>query len=233
MTPTIRAAILSAALAAVPATAYSISPQRPMHVAVLGDSLAHGAGDEEGKGIAGRLEGELRSRGIDSVITTKLGATGATTRDFNAALSQPVHRESIARADAIVLSIGANDLRVALLGGRSSESPLDIVDQVLRDIGATVAELHLINPHARILLLGAYIPLPNQRAARFLEPLIAVWDMALMGQFADDPLVTVVRLSDIIDRPERLSSIDSFHPGAEAYQKTARRIAELLAADPS
>ena len=43
---------------------------------------------------------------------------------------------------------------------------------------------------------------------------------------------SVVRLSDILDRPERLSTLDSFHPGSEAYQKAARRIAGLLAADP-
>ncbi|MFN2239974.1 MAG: hypothetical protein ABR524_11330, partial [Thermoanaerobaculia bacterium] len=45
------------------------------------------------------------------------------------------------------------------------------------------------------------------------------------------PLVSVVRLSDILDRPERLSTLDSFHPGSEAYQQAARRIAGLLAAE--
>jgi lysophospholipase L1-like esterase len=55
----------------------------------------------------------------------------------------------------------------------------------------------------------------------------------LATRYASNPRVAVVRLSDIVNRPDRLSTIDSFHPGGEAYQETARRIADLLAARPS
>ena len=231
MTSSLRIAVLAAGLA-VSAMASPAPEPRQIHVAVVGDSLAYGAGDEEKKGIAGRLEAELRALGIDSVVTTKLGTTGATTRDFGFVLSQPKTRSELASADAFVLSIGANDLREAFLGGRAFGSPIDIVDKVLRDIAGTVADLHRINPRARVLLLGGYTPIPEERVALFLEPIIALWDAALILQFVDDPLVSVVRLSDILDRPERLSTLDSFHPGSEAYQKAARRIAGLLAADP-
>jgi lysophospholipase L1-like esterase len=230
MPPSIRIALLAAVLA-VSAMASPPPEPRRIHVAVVGDSLAYGAGDEEEKGIAGRLEAELRVLGIDSVVTTKLGTTGATTRDFGFVLRQPKTRAELAGADAFVLSIGANDLREAFLGGRAFGSPIDIVDQVLRDIAGSVDELHRINPRARILLLGGYTPIRQERVAIFLEPIIALWDAALMVQFVDDPLVSVVRLSDILDRPERLSTLDSFHPGSEAYQEAARRIAGLLAAD--
>lgn len=230
MPPSIRIAVLTAVLAVSVMASPAPEPRR-IHVAVVGDSLAYGAGDEEEKGIAGRLEAELEALGIDSVVTTKLGATGATTRDFGFVLRQPKTRSELASADAFVLSIGANDLREAFLGGGALRSPIDVVDRVLRDIAATVAELHRINPRARVLLLGGYTPIPEERVALFLEPIIALWDAALMVQFVDDPLVSVVRLSDILDRPERLSTIDSFHPGSEAYQEAARRIAGLLAAD--
>lgn len=230
MPPSIRIAVLATVLA-VSAMASPSPELRQFHVAVVGDSLAYGAGDEEEKGIAGRLEAELRALGIDSVVTTKIGTTGATTRDFGFVLRQPKTRSELAVADAFVLSIGANDLREAVLGGRAFGSPIDIVDKVLRDIAGTVDELHRINPGARILLLGGYTPIAEERVAMFLEPIIALWDAALMVQFVDDPLVSVVRLSDILDRPERLSTLDSFHPGSEAYQAAARRIAGLLAAD--
>ncbi|HVS30791.1 MAG TPA: GDSL-type esterase/lipase family protein [Thermoanaerobaculia bacterium] len=225
MTPSIRAVILAAALTA-PLTAYPAP--REFHVAVVGDSLAQGAGDESGQGIAGRLEPELRSRGVDSVVTVNFGANGATTSDIAARLRQPATRVALARANAIVLSAGANDLRRSVTGEQPLRSPLVIVDQVLRNIAGIVAELHRINPEAHILILGAYNPVPHQRAAAVLQPLITIWDVALVVQFADDPLVSIVRLSDIVDRPERLSTLDSFHPGGEAYQETARRIAELL-----
>lgn len=204
---------------------------REVHVAMLGDSLAYGSGDEAGKGIGGRLEPELRSRGVTSVVTTNLGVNGATTADVAARLQNGETRAALAHADAIVLSMGANDVRQALRPSGSSRAPLDLIEQVLRNLEATVAELHRINPSARVLILGAYAPVPHERTAMLLEPLIAFWDATVLARFADDPLVEVVRLSDIVSGPERLSTIDSFHPGGEAYQQTAARIAELLSRD--
>lgn len=224
MNPLARTAILASLLAV---SAFAVTPSRQVHVAFVGDSLAYGAGDEEGKGIAGRLETELRGRGVGAK-TTNLGATGATTRDLAATLQDAKARADLAGADAIVLSAGANDLRRAFASGDPMLTPFDIVGQVLDDIGATVAELHRINPKAKILILGAYVPVAQEKIAVLLEPIAALWDTALMAQFLDDPLVSVVRMSDIVNRPERLSTVDSFHPGGEAYQEMARRIAVLL-----
>ena len=211
------------------ATVAVSAPPKEMHVALIGDSLAYGAGDESGKGIAGRLEPELRLRGINSLVTTNLGVTGATTGDVAAALRRPATRKAVSSADAIVVSVGANDLRATLLGEQPMQSPLLLVDEVLRNIDGIVGEVRQLNPEAQILVLGAYSPIANERAAVLLEPFIAIWDAALMAQFADDPRVSVVRLSDIVNHPGRLSKLDSFHPGGEAYQETAKRIAELLA----
>lgn len=210
----------SAALQAKPAV-------RSLHVALVGDSLAYGAGDEEGKGLAGRLQPELQSRGVTSVVTTNLGRNGATTSEVGAKLRDAATRKQLANADAIVLSMGANDLREPLTAG-FTESPLTLIEQVLGNIRAAVSDLRQLNPEARILILGAYTPLPEERVALFLEPLVTLWDSALAAQFADDPRVAIVRMSDIVDRPERLSPLDSFHPGGEAYQKAAARIAEML-----
>ena len=212
--------VASAAMQAKPAV-------RSLHVALLGDSLAYGEGDEEGKGLAGRLQPELRGRGFDSVITTNLGKTGATTTEVGAKLREALTQKQLADADAIVLSMGANDVR-EMLSGNGIESPFTLIDRVLGNIRGAVTQLRQLNPDAQILILGAYAPLPEERVALFLEPLVAMWDAALAAQFADDARVAIVRMSDIVDRPGRLSPLDSFHPGGEAYQKTAARIAEML-----
>lgn len=225
MTTPRRIAVLTVLLALV-VPAYSAPGE--MHVTLLGDSLAFGAGDETGKGIGGRIEPELRSRGVKSIVTTNLGVTGATTSDLAAELRKPAARAAIARADAIVISIGANDLRSTLLGEQPMRSPVVIADEVLANIEAIVGEVRRVNQKSRILILGAYAPVANERASAFLEPLVAIWDAALTARFIEDPLVSIVRLSDIVDRPERLSRKDSFHPAGEAYQETARRIAEVL-----
>src|SRR5690242_13907794 len=81
-----------------------------LHVVAIGDSLAYGTGDGRGGGIARRLEHELEVRGVRSVDTVNLGVNGAQTSDLLAKLRTKRTREAIAAADAVVLSIGANDL---------------------------------------------------------------------------------------------------------------------------
>src|SRR5438128_1690114 len=78
-------------------------PHTSIHVVILGDSLAYGAGDETGKGIGGRLDPAVFS-------TLNLGVNGAQTSDLIGKLGQQRFRDRIADADAIILSIGANDL---------------------------------------------------------------------------------------------------------------------------
>ena len=63
----------------------NFSIHEPIRVVTLGDSLAYGAGDEQREGIAGRLEDELRRRGITSEVTNH-GVNGAQTADLLARL---------------------------------------------------------------------------------------------------------------------------------------------------
>ena len=199
-----------------------------LHVVSLGDSLAYGAGDESGEGIAGRLEDELRARGVRDVDTVNLGVNGAGTADLIARLRQQRVRDEIARADAIVLSIGANDLfRSQHSREEILRAPLPVAERILGRIATIVAELHEINPRARVLLLGGYNPVPRHEWAPTINQYLGLWDAALAARFESDPRVAVVQMSDIVTA-QRLSRHDSFHPGADAYRDAASRIAALL-----
>jgi len=199
-----------------------------LHVVALGDSLAYGAGDESGEGIAGRLEDELRARGVDAVETVNLGVNGAQTGDVLSRLKQERVRKQLAKADAIVLSIGANDL---FRSGQSREdilrAPFEVAERILGRIESIVAELHRINPEARVLLLGGYNPVPRHQYAPLINQYLGLWDTALAGRFEPDTRVAVVKMNDIVT-PQRLSRYDSFHPGAAAYREAAKRIAAML-----
>ena len=199
-----------------------------LHVVAIGDSLAYGAGDESGAGIAGRLEDELHARGIRDVDTVNLGVNGAQTGDLLTRLRQKRVREHIARADAIVLSIGANDLfRTPHSREEILRAPLAVAERILGRIVTIVAELHEINPRARILLLGGYNPVPRHEWASTINQYLGMWDSALAAQFGSDPRVSVVKMSDIVTA-QRLSRYDSFHPGQDAYREAAKRIAGML-----
>jgi len=199
-----------------------------LHVVSLGDSLAYGAGDESGKGIAGRLETELEAHGIAEVETVNLGVNGAQTTDVLSRLRQKRVREEIARADAIVLSIGANDLfRNPHSREETLRAPLAVAERILGRIETIVADLHAINPRARVLVLGGYNPVPRHEWASTINQMLGVWDAALVARFEHDRRVAVVKMSDLVTA-QRLSRYDSFHPGGEAYREAAKRIAGML-----
>lgn len=199
-----------------------------IRVVAIGDSLAYGTGDESGEGIAGRLEDELRTRGITSVETQNLGVNGAQTADLITRLKQERTRKAVADADAIVLSIGANDLfRTPGAREETLQNPLAVASRILTRLESIVAELHRLAPKARILILGGYNPVPNHPYASMINQYLGLWDSTISDRFARDPLVTIVKLSDIVS-PKRLSRLDHFHPGGEAYGAAAKRIAEII-----
>ncbi len=208
--------------------ATSAAGRTGIHVVSLGDSLAYGAGDESGKGIAGRLESELRAHGIADVETVNLGVNGAQTSDLMSRLKQKRVRDEIARVDAIVLSIGANDLfRTPHSREETLRAPLAVAERILGRIETIVADLHTINPRARVLVLGGYNPVPRHEWASTINQMLGVWDAALAARFEPDQRVAVVKMSDIVTA-QRLSRYDSFHPGADAYREAAKRIAGML-----
>jgi lysophospholipase L1-like esterase len=199
-----------------------------LHVVAIGDSLAYGAGDERGGGIARRLEEELEARGVRDVETVNLGVNGAQTDDLLARLRTKRTRDAIVAADAVVLSIGANDLfRSSHSRQEILRAPFEAAERILGRIETIVAQIHEINPRARVLLLGGYNPVPTHEWASLIDQYLVMWDDALAARFEEDRRVEIVAMRDIVTA-QRLSRYDNFHPGAAAYDEAAKRIAAML-----
>jgi lysophospholipase L1-like esterase len=199
-----------------------------LHVVTLGDSLAYGAGDESGEGITGRLEEELRGRGVSSVDAVNLGVNGAQTGDVLSRLKQARVKKALENADAVVLSIGANDLfRSSHSREEILRAPEAVAARILDRIETIVREIHRIQPEARVLVLGGYNPVPRHEWAALINQYLGMWDEVLAARFANDSRVAVVKMADIVT-PQRLSRYDSFHPGSAAYREAAKRIAAML-----
>ena len=183
-----------------------------MKIAIIGDSLAAGTGDENDGGIAGRLPREM-----PSAETINLGVSGAVTADLMRRLKQANVRSAVQSADAIVLSIGANDLfRMPGVRDRALQNPLAVGNEILDRIR-----------DAHIYLLGGYNPVPDHPLASLIDIFLAQWDEMLARRFDHDPRVSVLQTSDIVIG-KNLSRYDRFHPGSPAYAAMARRIAEMI-----
>ena len=196
-------------------------PPRIEHsrVVVLGDSVAHGAGDEHGFGIAGWLSRYAR------LPIVNLGVNGARTANIRAMLQDRSTQSQIRSASLIVLSIGGNDLygdSVARVFARL----LPNVEQELTilKVHSVVASLRRLNPTARIDVLGLYNPYHHSTLAAWLDEQVNRWDARLIWSFADSQRVNVIRIADLLRRDERISPIDHFHPASAGYALIASRI---------
>ena len=185
---------------------------RAVHrIAVLGDSVAHGAGDESGRGgIAGRLG------------AMNFGVDGARTAAVLDLLRHGEVRDAISAADLVIVSIGGNDLfgdavaRIATI-----VAPSLAMERTIDRIALIVDRIHATNPAARVVLLGLYDPYRKPA----LDEQVARWDARLIARFASDRAVDVVRIADLFVYTARLSPIDHFHPGAAGYALIAARVA--------
>lgn len=210
------------------AAAAATSSQAILAPVVLGDSLARGAGDERGLGIAGRFDAELNRRGIRARRTYNLGVNGARTGDLLRQLESPNVQQILRDSNAIIISIGGNDL----WGGNDwrNVSPLDAdarMSAVLGRVEAVVERIRSANPRARIFFIGLYNPFVSSPEGRALTALVNRWNARILEELGDDPNFTVVTTSDLFSHRDRLS-VDRFHPGGEGYGLIARRIADGL-----
>jgi lysophospholipase L1-like esterase len=195
---------------------------------IVGDSLARGAGDESGMGIAGRLDQELRQRKVKAQETTNIAINGARTNDLIQQLESRNVRTLLAQSNVIVVSIGGNDL----WGGTDwrNAPPTDpdaVMDQVLERIDKIVKTIRAQNKTARIFVIGLYNPFISAPYGRQITGLVNRWNGKLLERFGGDGNITVVATSDLFSHRDRLS-IDRFHPSGEGYGLIARRIAESL-----
>jgi len=196
-----------------------------LRTVILGDSVARGAGDERGRGIAGALDMELRTRNVRATAVMNVGIDGARTFHVVKALAERSRRSMIRAADVVVLSIGGNDL----YGDSAARLLAAIVpdchqQRTIARVRRVVDRIRELNPAARIYLLGLY----NPYRATWLDAQVNRWDARLITEFAAERDVTVLRICDLFARGQRISSVDHFHPGVRGYEAIAMRIATAL-----
>lgn len=199
------------------------APQKLVAPVILGDSLARGAGDEAGLGIAGRLDDELKRRGVKARRTYNLAVNGARTQDLIRQLGSANVQTVLRDANVIIISIGGNDLwGGADFRNAPPPNPAKAMNDVLVRIDDVVKRVRAANPKARIFFVGLYSPM-----GKMLAPYVAQWNARMLEKFGSDAEFTLVQTADIFSHRDRLA-LDRFHPNGEAYGLIARRIADGL-----
>ncbi len=81
-----------------------------IHMAVIGDSLARGTGDDQGLGFVRRAGNILKDEGYDVQVLNNLGVNGLRTDALLTKLDEQGVRYVLKQSNFILISIGANDL---------------------------------------------------------------------------------------------------------------------------
>lgn len=192
----------------------------PLHLLVLGDSLAYGTGARLLEDTIGRRLARSLERGGYQVSLEVLAVPGATTRDLGA----QVRRAVSFGADLALIVVGANDLS-RLVPPAQSAAALGTAVATLRaaDVGVVVvpapdlSDLPFVPPVARPWVHQACVQLQRRQAAATTAAggVVAPISADLARAFAADPT---------------LLSADRYHPSSAGYASITEALESYILA---
>lgn len=199
-------------------------PEDDHHLVVLGDSVADGVGIEHHRdSIAGRLACRMSERFEHPVAWHVIARSGADAHDVSLLAGTDAVRSELARADAVVVSVGINDVK--------NLRTEDAWRTSLRTLLDTITE---VNPLVQVVVLGVppiqeFPSMPTflghtlgERALRF--------DAVAADVIATYPNVQHYLLTDsgLLEKGKAFAE-DGFHPSAWLHRKLAKRLDTLIA----
>lgn len=210
--------------------------QRDWKITALGDSLTAGIGDQTGKGgYLYFLRNELlKERFVEEVSIKNLGIGGLQSNQLQDRLLNGDYAESIKDADAVIITIGGNDLL-----SLTSQNFLELSYQLILNkkelykghLGATIEMIRAQNSTSKIYLIGLFNPF--YKWFEELNMIIDDWNETTKEMVDTREDVYFVPINDLFeDGEESLLYSDQFHPNEKGYEKIAERVLEYINQNP-
>ncbi|MCX7748365.1 MAG: GDSL-type esterase/lipase family protein [Clostridia bacterium] len=200
------------------------------HLLVLGDSLARGTGDEQGKGVHGYLSGMVKANYNQTISVNNQAIDGLRTQGLIEMVHTPGFEKVLSSADMIFISIGGNDARTLQnVSGPQKEtlfqslqkSYLDGLNKILKKIRGS-------NNRCLIVFLGLYNLNYREDIAENSRHL-AEWNLETQSLVEKDPKAVVITTSDLFRlNMIRYMSPDGLHPNTKGYEAIAGRALKVL-----
>lgn len=204
----------------------------------IGDSLAKGTGDDEGKGfgerVVERILAEDKSR--DVKLIGNLGINGLLTAGLADELTETGVKHMLQGANVILLSIGGNDLfQDADDWAGGSELPTEdqlnkAIDSASSRLAGVIKQLETINPKAKLVYIGLYNPFSDLIEMRGMgNKAVSRWNSSVMDALSAYDNTLVIPTYDLFGgNLVKYLSDDHFHPNGEGYEQIAARIVQSL-----
>ena len=212
------------------------SAKGTFQIAVLGDSLAKGTGDDDGSGFARRTVDLLQKDGKEAKLIANLGINGQKTASVLSSLEEPGVQHVLQQSNMIFVSIGANDLFNAgeALGNTqqapSKEQLLANLPKASKTLQQILERISKINPDAHILYLGLYNPfsdLPELRVPG--NEAVTTWNTTAMNIINNQANMSLIPTFDLFQQNlNKYLSSDHFHPNGTGYEQIAERVVQSI-----
>ncbi len=215
---------------------WSAKPE--LYITSLGDSLTKGTGDSTGDGYVARVIKGL-SEQLDKPVylVNNLAINGLRADQLVDRLNETGYKNSVGKADIVMMTIGGNDLfQIAQSGGSMAEGGDLSLEQLKArqseaepGLEAVFSKVRELNPTARIIYVGlynAFYDLPEMRSG---SEIVAKWNNYAHRLAEADGNATVVPTYDLFEFNLKLYlSSDHFHPNALGYARISERIVQAL-----
>ncbi|WP_373233297.1 GDSL-type esterase/lipase family protein [Cohnella sp.] len=209
-----------------------------LFITSLGDSLTKGTGDATGDGYVTRVIADF-SVALDKPVylVNNLAINGLRADQLIQRMDESGFRNSIGKADIVLMTIGGNDLfQIAQNGGSMAEggdlSPkllLERLPEAEPRLKAVFKKTRELNPTARIIYVGLYNPFYDLPEMRPGSEAVARWNNFAFRLAKEDGNATVVPTYDLFEfNIKQYLSSDHFHPNSEGYVRISERIVQAL-----
>ncbi|MDR0270697.1 GDSL-type esterase/lipase family protein [Paenibacillus sp.] len=225
-------------------SAESHDSKKELNIAVIGDSLAKGTGDNTGMGFARRSVKELTSvTGKKVMLLNNLGINGLTTTGLLPKLEERGTQYVLGKADIILVSIGGNDLFQGAdlvskgISGTASTAkgheldPKDLLKGLPKastQLKAILERIRALNSGATIVYIGLYNPFGDIEELKIPgSQAVASWNQTALETINKYDNMILVPTFDIFQHHlDNYLSSDHFHPNGDGYQQIAVRIVQ-------
>ena len=201
-------------------------------IAIVGDSIAFGTGDEKASGFSTYLPNYLKPQTTKKVTVDNMGINGQESAGLLGQLQSDKPKALIATADVVLISIGGNDLRSIRSRNNASidQNEYNTIETAyLKNLKEIFQTIRKDNANAYIVFVGLYNPYEKDAPSYEDTAFMNTWNYSTQKLFENDAKAIYIPTYDIFKyNLNRYLAKDGLHPNALGYQVVSQRIAKSI-----
>ncbi|MBM4762936.1 hypothetical protein GNT69_11635 [Bacillus sp. B15-48] len=206
--------------------------KKDLKIVAIGDSLTEGIGDEtESGGYVGILNHTFEDHHANIKIEN-YGKKGNRTDQLLKRLDNKEIASSIAKADIILITIGANDV-MKVVKDHFMNLHLELFEKeklsYIERLRTIINKIDELNPDAQTYIIGFYNPFEEHFSEiSELGMIMNDWNKASETVTEDFNNVSFIPIDDLFIESDVVLADDYFHPNTSGYKQMAKRVLESL-----